>query len=200
MKPGYFPSFILIPGFITIALAFIRMSFALSEANTAGMERVLARTDELTGLSNRRNFLLQLGQLKSGFIFLLDLDGFKKINDSLGHDTGDQLLRQVANRFSRVIPNDAQIARLGGDEFGVIAQVEQLEAFELAQAIKATLSYPIALTAQQVVVDVSIGYASIDPTVDVIDALRRADLAMYQVKVKGGGPVLWEKGKFEKIG
>jgi len=200
LKPGYFPSFILIPGFITIALAFIRMSFALSEANTAGMERVLARTDELTGLSNRRNFLLQLGQLKSGFIFLLDLDGFKKINDSLGHDAGDQLLRQVANRFSRVIPNDAQIARLGGDEFGVIAQVDQLEAFELAQAIKATLSYPIALTAQQVVVDVSIGYASIDPTVDVIDALRRADLAMYQVKVKGGGPVLWEKGKFEKIG
>jgi diguanylate cyclase (GGDEF)-like protein len=200
LKPGYFPSFILIPGFITIALAFIRMSFALSEANTAGMERVLARTDELTGLSNRRNFLLQLGQLKSGFIFLLDLDGFKKINDSLGHDAGDQLLRQVANRFSRVIPNGAQIARLGGDEFGVIAQVDQLEAFELAQAIKATLSYPIALTAQQVVVDVSIGYASIDPTVDVIDALRRADLAMYQVKVKGGGPVLWERGKFEKIG
>jgi len=106
LKPGYFPSFILIPGFITIALAFIRMSFALSEANTAGMERVLARTDELTGLSNRRNFLLQLGQLKSGFIFLLDLDGFKKINDSLGHDAGDQLLRQVANRFSRVIPNE----------------------------------------------------------------------------------------------
>ena len=99
-----------------------------------------------------------------------------------------------------MIPNDAQIARLGGDEFGVIAQVDQLEAFELAQAIKATLSYPIALTAQQVVVDVSIGYASIDPNVDVIDALRRADLAMYQVKVKGSGPVLWERGKFEKIG
>ena len=200
ISPGYFPNFILIPGFITIALAFIRMSFALQEANTAVSERVLARTDELTGLSNRRNFLLHLSQFKSGFIFLLDLDGFKKINDEMGHAAGDELLRQVAMRFSRVIPSDAQLARLGGDEFGVIAQVEQLEAFELAQAIKATLSYPIALTAQQVVVDVSIGYASIDPTVDVIDALRRADLAMYQVKVKGGGPVLWERGKFEKIG
>ena len=77
LKPGYFPSFILIPGFITIALAFIRMSFALSEANSAGTERVLARTDELTGLSNRRNFLFHLAQLKGGYIFLLDLDGFK---------------------------------------------------------------------------------------------------------------------------
>jgi len=200
LKPGYFPSFILIPGFITIALAFIRMSFALSEANSAGTERVLARTDELTGLSNRRNFLFHLAQLKGGYIFLLDLDGFKRINDSLGHDAGDQLLKQVANRFSRVIPTGAQIARLGGDEFGVIAQVDQLEAFELAQAIKATLSYPVTLTTSEVAIDVSIGYASIDPTVDVIDALRRADLAMYQVKVKGGGPVLWEKGKFEKIG
>ena len=200
LKPGYFPSFILIPGFITIALAFIRMSFALSEANSAGTERVLARTDELTGLSNRRNFLFHLAQLKGGYIFLLDLDGFKRINDSLGHDAGDQLLKQVANRFSRVIPTGAQIARLGGDEFGVIAQVDQLEAFELAQAIKATLSYPVTLTTSEVAIDVSIGYASIDPTVDVIYALRRADLAMYQVKEKGGGPVLWEKGKFEKIG
>lgn len=200
LKPGYFPSFILIPGFITIALAFIRMSFALSEANSAGTERVLARTDELTGLSNRRNFLFHLAQLKGGYIFLLDLDGFKRINDSLGHDAGDQLLKQVANRFSRVIPTGAQIARLGGDEFGVIAQVDQLEALELAQAIKATLSYPVTLTTSEVAIDVSIGYASIDPTVDVIDALRRADLAMYQVKEKGGGPVLWEKGKFEKIG
>ena len=144
--------------------------------------------------------MFHLAQLKGGYIFLLDLDGFKRINDSLGHDAGDQLLKQVANRFSRVIPTGAQIARLGGDEVGVIAQVDQLEAFELAQAIKATLSYPVTLTTSEVAIDVSIGYASIDPTVDVIDALRRADLAMYQVKEKGGGPVLWEKGKFEKIG
>ncbi|MGI9171356.1 MAG: diguanylate cyclase domain-containing protein [Candidatus Nanopelagicus sp.] len=199
LKPGYFPSFILIPGFITIALAFIRMSFALQEANTAGNERVLARTDELTGLSNRRNFLLHLSQLKSGFIFLLDLDGFKEINDNLGHAAGDELLKQVANRFSRVTPSDGQLARLGGDEFGLLAKMDQQEAAELAQALLATLSYPISLLTGQVRVKVSIGYAPIEQNIDSVACLRRADLAMYEAKRSGSGQMIWDS-KIENIG
>jgi diguanylate cyclase (GGDEF)-like protein len=154
-------------------------------------ERVLARTDELTGLSNRRNFLLHLSQLKSGFIFLLDLDGFKKINDELGHAAGDELLRQVAMRFSRVIPNGAQLARLGGDEFGVIAQIDQEEAKELAQALGATLSYPISLPAGAAKVNVSVGFAPIDQTGESTDWLRHADLAMYSAKRNGVGSQMW---------
>ena len=177
--------------FITIALAFIRMSFALQEANTAVSERVLARTDELTGLSNRRNFLLHLSQFKSGFIFLLDLDGFKKINDEMGHAAGDELLRQVAMRFSRVIPSGAQLARLGGDEFGVIAQIDQSEASELAQALGATLSYPISLPAGAAKVNVSVGFAPIDQTGESTDWLRHADLAMYAAKRNGVGSQMW---------
>jgi diguanylate cyclase (GGDEF)-like protein len=199
LRPGYFPSFILVPGFITIALAFIRMSFALQEANTAGTERALARTDELTGLSNRRNFLLHLGQLKSGYIFLLDLDGFKRINDSMGHAAGDELLRQVANRFTRVIPTQAQLARLGGDEFGVLAEINSTEAGELAQAIGATLSYPISLLTGQVKVKVSIGYAAIEQGSDPISSLRRADAAMYEAKRSGVGSLLWDS-KIENLG
>ena len=195
LKPGFFPNFILLPGFITIALAFIRMSFALSEANTAGAERILARTDELTGLSNRRNFLFQLNQLKNGYIFLLDLDGFKNINDTLGHEAGDQLLKQVANRFTRVLPIGAQIARLGGDEFGVIASIELAEANELAQSIRATLSYPISVGAEQIKVGVSIGVAPIDLTGDASESLRRADLAMYEAKRSKSGVLLWESGR-----
>ena len=195
LKPGYFPSFILLPGFITIALAFIRMSFALTEANTAGTERILARTDELTGLSNRRNFLMQLNQSKNGYIFLLDLDGFKKINDTLGHEAGDQLLKQVANRFTRVLPTGAQIARLGGDEFGVLAQIELKEANELAQSIRATLSYPISVGSEQVKVGVSIGVAPIEPTGDASEYLRQADLAMYEAKRSKSGVLLWELGR-----
>ena len=195
LKPGYFPNFILLPGFITIALAFIRMSFALSEANTAGTERILARTDELTGLSNRRNFLFHLNQIQGGYIFLMDLDGFKNINDKLGHEAGDQLLKQVANRFTRVLPSGSQIARLGGDEFGVIANIDLADASELAQSIRATLSYPISLANEQVKVDVSIGYAPIDLANDATKSLRRADLAMYEAKRSKSGALLWKSSQ-----
>ena len=191
MKPGYFPSFILLPGFITIALAFIRMTLALQEANTAITERVLARTDELTGLANRRNFLMQLEKLKSGYIFILDLDGFKSINDTLGHEAGDQLLKQAAVRFSRALPAGGQIARLGGDEFGVVAQLTEEEANELAQAIRATLSYPVSLPQKQVKIDVSIGFAPIDSDHDLTEFLRRADTAMYEAKRTKSGVLLW---------
>jgi len=191
LKPGYFPNFILLPGFITIALAFIRMSFALSEANTAGTERILARTDELTGLSNRRNFLSELSKLKSGYIFLLDLNGFKKVNDSFGHEAGDQLLKQVATRFARALPAGALLARLGGDEFGVIAEISQQEAQEIALALRATLSYPISLANHQEKIDVSIGFAPIEQAADVAESLRRADSAMYEAKRNKSGSLLW---------
>ena len=195
LKPNYFPDFILLPGFVTIALAFIRMSFALQEANMAGTERVLARTDELTGLSNRRKFLQELREIKGGYIFLLDLNGFKNINDSLGHEAGDQLLRQVANRFSKAIPAGALIARLGGDEFGVIAKLDASEASDLALAMRATLSYPVSLPHKQVKIDVSIGYAPIELTGEVERSLRAADLAMYEAKRSGSGAQLWQGDK-----
>jgi diguanylate cyclase len=193
IKPGYFPTFILIPGFITIALAFVRMSFALQEANSAGTERLLARTDELTGLANRRNFLTQLAQMKTGFIFLLDLDGFKDINDTFGHESGDQLLKQVASRFARVIPNGSHLARLGGDEFGILTQGSTDEAFELGQAIRATLSYPITLPAEQVNVDVSIGITTFNSGLTASELLHQADQMMYEAKRSKAGVRIWSE-------
>lgn len=192
LNPGYFPIFILIPGFITIALAFIRMSFALQEANSAGTERVLARTDELTGLSNRRNFLTHLNNAEAGFIFLLDLDGFKAVNDSLGHDCGDQLLRQVASRFSRVLPPNALIARLGGDEFGIIANISEHEAIELSQAIQSTLSYPLLISNKEIKIGVSIGIAGFTEESTASDLLQRADEMMYEAKRSQDGMKIWK--------
>ena len=122
----------------------------------------------------------------------MDLDGFKNINDKLGHEAGDQLLKQVANRFTRVLPSGSQIARLGGDEFGVIATIDLAAASELAQSIRATLSYPISLASEQVKVDVSIGYAPIDLINDSAESLRRADLAMYEAKRSRSGALLWK--------
>jgi diguanylate cyclase (GGDEF)-like protein len=192
INPGYFPTFILIPGFITIALAFIRMSFALQEANSAGTERVLARTDELTGISNRRNFLTYLNSAKAGYVFLLDLDGFKEVNDSLGHDAGDQLLRQVTSRFSRVLPPNALIARLGGDEFGIIANISEQEAVELSQAIQSTLSYPLLISNKEVRIGVSIGIAGFTEESTSSDSLQRADEMMYEAKRGKDGMKIWK--------
>ena len=191
IKPGYFPTFILIPGFLTIALAFVRMSFALQEANSAGTERLLARTDELTGLANRRNFLAQLTTMKSGFIFLLDLDGFKNINDTFGHEAGDQLLKQVSGRFLRAIPNDSHLARLGGDEFGIIAPINKDEAVELGQAIRATLSYPISLNSEQIEVGVSVGITEFNSALTSSELLHQADQMMYEAKRNKTGVRIW---------
>ena len=191
IKPGYFPTFILIPGFLTIALAFVRMSFALQEANSAGTERLLARTDELTGLANRRNFLAQLAIMKSGFIFLLDLDGFKNINDTFGHEAGDQLLKQVSGRFMRVIPTGSHLARLGGDEFGIIAPINKYEAGELGQAIRATLSYPISLNSEQIEVGVSVGITEFNSAQTSSELLHQADQMMYEAKRNKTGVRIW---------
>lgn len=191
IKPGYFPTFILIPGFLTIALAFVRMSFALQEANSAGTERLLARTDELTGLANRRNFLAQMATMKSGYIFLLDLDGFKNINDTFGHEAGDQLLKQVSGRFLRAIPNDSHLARLGGDEFGIIARINKDEAVELGQAIRATLSYPISLNSEQIQVGVSVGITEFNSALNSSELLHQADQMMYEAKRNKTGVRIW---------
>ena len=107
LRPNYLPNFILGPAIATLILAFIRMFVALKQAEEISSERALARTDELTGLPNRRKFMADLIEFSNteGALLLLDLDGFKPINDKYGHEIGDQLLRAVAQRFRRSLPN-----------------------------------------------------------------------------------------------
>ncbi len=95
IKPGYFPTFILFPAVSTLMLAFIRMTIALKQARNIGHERILARTDELTGLPNRRRLISEIESFvgKDGSLLLLDLDGFKPVNDLYGHTTGDKVLQ-----------------------------------------------------------------------------------------------------------
>ncbi len=186
LNPGYFPSFILFPTIATLLLAFFRMTIALKEARAIGEERILARTDELTGLPNRRKLIGELAIFtdKDGALLLLDLDGFKPINDSHGHEIGDIVLQQVAGRFSRALPNDALLARLGGDEFGVIVSGGYEHTMEVALALHATLSYPFLIQGETIHIGVSIGHITNDGSQDL---LRRADLAMYQAKREGIG-------------
>ena len=184
--PDYFPRFILIPAIATLALAFARMALALTQAKNIGQERLLARTDELTGLPNRRRLVTEIDSFieKEGALLLLDLDGFKPINDAHGHETGDKILQQVALRFERALPHGALLARLGGDEFGVLYEGGADSAVEVALALRATLSYPFHINNQEIQLDVSIGVAK---NTGEKDLLVRADNAMYKAKREGLG-------------
>jgi diguanylate cyclase (GGDEF)-like protein len=186
LRPDYFPRFILIPAITTMVLAFIRMAIALTQAKNIGQERLLARTDELTGLPNRRRLITEIDSFieKEGALLLMDLDGFKPINDTHGHETGDKILQQVALRFERALPHGALLARLGGDEFGVLYEGGQDSAVEVALALRATLSYPFHINNQEIQLGVSIGVAK---NTGEKDLLLRADNAMYKAKREGLG-------------
>ena len=186
IRPDYFPRFILVPAIATLALAFARMALALTQAKNIGQERLLARTDELTGLPNRRRLVTEIDAFaeKEGALLLLDLDGFKPINDSHGHETGDKILQQVALRFERSLPHGALLARLGGDEFGVLYEGGHESAVEVALALRATLSYAFHINNQEIQLGVSIGVAK---NTGEKDLLVRADNAMYKAKREGLG-------------
>jgi diguanylate cyclase (GGDEF)-like protein len=181
IAPDNFPHFILIPAIGTLALAFIRMSIALHQARNIGQERFLARTDELTTLPNRRRLISEIQDfaLRTGSLLLLDLDGFKPVNDSYGHEVGDKVLQQVAQRFSRALPSNALLARLGGDEFGILVDGSNESVMEIALALRGTLSYPFVIDGHEINIGVSIGIADNDGADDL---LLRADNAMYSAK------------------
>ena len=181
IAPDNFPHFILIPAIGTLALAFVRMSIALNQARSIGHERVLARTDDLTTLPNRRRLISEIPSfaVRRGSLLLLDLDGFKPVNDTYGHEVGDKVLQQVAQRFSRALPNNALLARLGGDEFGILVDGSNESVMEIALALRGTLSYPFLIDGHEVSIGVSIGIADNDGAADL---LQRADNAMYAAK------------------
>jgi diguanylate cyclase len=186
LRPGLFPIFVIAPSVATLFLAFIRMSIVIRQARNLGEERVLARTDELTGLPNRRRLVAELDQLSksAGALLLLDLDNFKPVNDEYGHEFGNLVLQQVAQRFSRSLPTGAVLARLGGDEFGVIIEGSYEQTLESAYALAATLSYPMHIEGRTVKIGVSIGHVYADGNSNL---LERADAAMYEAKRTGTG-------------
>jgi len=184
LRPGYFPTFIVIPTIATLFLAFIRMALVLKHSRNLGEEKILARTDELTGLPNRRRLIAELATLSNteSALLLLDLNEFKPVNDKYGHEMGDLVLRQVAARFSRSLPTGAILARLGGDEFGVIVNGPYETTLEVAHALSATLSYPVNVDGQAITLSVAIGHVQNDGAGEL---LQRADAAMYQAKRSG---------------
>ncbi len=156
-----------------------------------------AMHDPLTGLSNRILFNDRLEQAlarrsRSGGcvgVMIVDLDGFKNVNDSLGHLVGDALLVSVADRFRSQLRGTDTIARLGGDEFAIL--VETLESAELAgtvaQRVLDALVEPLQLPGQEVAIGASVGIALTDENARADRLLSDADAAMYQAKREGKG-------------
>ena len=181
LKPDYLGNFIIGPAIATLFLAFIRMVVALRQAQEIGAERTLARTDELTGLPNRRKFMAELIEFSKteGALLLMDLDGFKPVNDQYGHAVGDQILRAVAVRFHRTLPSHSTLARLGGDEFGALIPGDYESTMEAALALHASVSYPFSISGESIKIGVSVGFVTNDGTRDM---MHRADQAMYKAK------------------
>jgi diguanylate cyclase (GGDEF)-like protein len=164
----------------------------------------MAYCDVLTGLPNRRVFNDDLRRLIAGcerelgdfVLLLIDLDGFKSINDTAGHDAGDAVLVQVARRLRTLIRDTDLLTRLGGDEFGlVLAQPRDKAAVDAACArIIAKLGEPIALADRVVVIGASIGVAKVSGGNATPDALfKAADVALYEAKRSGRNTWRWDK-------
>jgi diguanylate cyclase (GGDEF)-like protein len=149
--------------------------------------------DPLTGLANRslfadrvRHALLQRDR-RTVTVLLVDLDDFKTVNDSLGHQAGDALLVAVAARLATCIREGDTVARLGGDEFAVLVEnpLDGADAAGLSQRILNALSQPARFADHELVANASIGIASAGPDDDVDSLLRNADVAMYLAKSRG---------------
>ncbi|WBV45342.1 bifunctional diguanylate cyclase/phosphodiesterase [Pseudoroseomonas cervicalis] len=163
------------------------------EARTAHIAW-MARHDSLTGLANRTEFQARLeerlGRGEPAGLLLLDLDYFKEVNDQLGHASGDVLLRQVAERLGRLLPEGSLGARLGGDEFAALLAVGPEQAQAAAQRLAGALCEPYQLEGHRAVIGVSCGLALAPRHARSVSALLRcADLALYQAKQEGRGLV-----------
>jgi len=159
--------------------------------------------DDLTGLlrrtaiEDRMQDALDDNDVRAGGLLYIDLDRFKRVNDSLGHDAGDQLLRAVADILRRVTWDEDEVARFGGDEFVVWVGGEETEATErVVERILDSFRKPFRLEGQDVYTEVSIGVISnIDGFDTAGEVLRKADAAMYKAKdVPGTSFVEYEPG------
>ena len=165
----------------------------------------IAYHDSLTGLPNRALVLSRLAEVRAdalasgdcAALLLIDLDNFKTINDSLGHQVGDRLLQAIADRLLAGVPPGATPARLGGDEFVLLLEPlrgspadAQTQAQQIASNLIARLSGPVMVDHRVLAVGASVGVAVFPDGEDgVADLLRRADIALYRAKAAGRNTV-----------
>lgn len=161
-----------------------------------------ARRDELTGFGNRKALIESLADARLdlptaepvSYLGIMDLDHFKNINDTLGHEAGDVLLQQVAERIQAVARSKAKVYRLGGDEFAVIFLSCKLkEVLRICSDVRARILEEYLIGNTQALVGCSIGIAEADKRLQENEWLRRADMAMYKAKHEGAGIAFFDK-------
>ncbi len=186
------------PAVLTMATVAGRMTLALRDANQANEAFALSKTDDLTKLPNRRAVRAWLWEglayRQPMALMLLDLDGFKEINDSLGHRAGDTVLTLVGVRMREAVDQHVRVARLGGDEFAIILAVtDEIELMETAHQVLEELAKPIMVEGIEISPSGSIGVTvALPDDKDSSDIMRRADVAMYQAKNSGQGVALYD--------
>jgi diguanylate cyclase (GGDEF)-like protein/PAS domain S-box-containing protein len=180
-------------------LGFSGIGADLTEKRRAEAEiQKLARYDGLTGLPNRllmrttlEEALLGIEKQKKGCaLFLIDLDRFKNVNDTLGHPIGDALLKEVAQRLLSVVGKDGQVGRIGGDEFKAVFPASDSEGWlsSVAERLIQRISAPYEIEGHKITIGASIGIAIARTHYQCADALvRDADLALYAAKADGRG-------------
>ncbi|MFJ9341708.1 putative bifunctional diguanylate cyclase/phosphodiesterase [Streptomyces sp. NPDC101733] len=160
-----------------------------------------AEHDPLTDLPNRALFTRRVRQALTGrragdhssAVLFIDLDGFKAVNDTIGHQAGDELLVEAAHRLQDAVRAGDTAARLGGDEFAALIlgdgsrdrSAREYQVHEIADRLRTTLSQPYRIAGSEVRVAASIGVAFADPGITPSDLMRNADLAMYRAKAAG---------------
>src|SRR4051795_4804667 len=195
---------------VSVSLASVTVLAGMARAGRTVVERLQesrtqALTDDLTGLGNRRHLVETLhatiesaGQRGEELaLLLIDLDGFKELNDTLGHHAGDEVLRQIGPRLKERLRQDDTLARLGGDEFAVILQPgDEASASTAGLRLRAALEESFAVGGIHVHIDASVGIALFPAHAeDAMGLLQRADVAMYQAKRMRTGHEVYLAGR-----
>jgi diguanylate cyclase (GGDEF)-like protein len=176
----------------TLLTATARAALTVREVARLHDSHAQARTDELTDLPNRRALRERLDQAfdagRPFTLLLLDLDGFKEVNDSLGHEAGDALLVHVARQLRSALPERTFVARLGGDEFGIVVDGDPEHTRRLARQVGERVGERVELAGLTLRARASCGVATAPGDADNrSDLLRAADIAMYHAKRRGLG-------------
>ena len=185
---------------VTIALS-VLWSLMITLSSAGALHRVFvsdfhkarelaqqAVTDSITPLLNRRGFLQGLkAKMDAGgpvSVLTIDVDGFKGVNDTFGHDVGDALLNAMASKIAGLAHSEDAVARVGGDEFMIATCRTALEAEALAAGLVALFNEPVEAGQALLSISVSVGVANVDDAT-IEQALKRCDLAVYQAKAQG---------------